>query len=198
MKTYQDKITQKTIAFDDNTLFVIKTRAGFNKKLIKRVFLPENVSEAFREFYSMVVTKNQYKYLFMMNKDEPNQEGDLVLRMKGQISKEAHENFILKNKRVKSKMTYASIGNLSKCPVTLSRELESQNFMEYPASIFKWTNQKLIYALLAYLFSLDKESKKELLMKADKELFKHKEMSGFPIDDLNKIKVDVVSLNELL
>jgi hypothetical protein len=198
MKTYQDVITKKTVVFNEDDYFVIKTRSGFNKKIVKRVFSHDKVDEAFKEFYSMPISKTYYKYLFIVPKNNPDSEKSLVLRMKGELSKFEVDNFHLKNKRVKGKMQYSSIGSLTRCPVSLSHALASEDFANYPSSMFKWTNQKIVYALLAYLFSLPNEQKRQLLMEADKELFRHKELSGYPIDELNSIKVDVVTKDDLL
>ena len=197
MLTYTDNITQKTITYKPNCLFTIETRSRFNSRVVKKVFNAERINEAFNEFYALFVQNGHYKYLYMRPQEKGHPEV-LILRMRGYASKVEVENIVLKNKISKQKMTTTSIGNLTKCPSSLALELSSQDYSDYPTSLSRWTMSKLAYALFAYIVSLPREERNALLFKADKELLKHKELSGFSTESDNFIKVDVVTKDDLL
>jgi len=198
MKTYTDSVTQKTITYTDNDFFVIKTRAGFNSKATHKVFSAASIDAAVKEFYALVVTDTYYKYLFQVPEGKKSSEDTLIFRMKGQVSKQSLENLIIKNKIPKNKMEFCSIAVLNNCPAQLASELNKENFLEYPASISRWTKVKLIYTLLAYFVSLPQEEKNKILYIGDRELIKHKELSGYSLQDDSLIKVEVISKDELL
>ena len=198
MKTYTDKITQKTISYDDSDLFIIKTRSGKNLKTIKKIFDSENIDQAFNEFYSLLTIIGNQKYLYRVRGSDRTSEGELVLRMRGQANPIPLDDLRMKHKQPKINIQTASIANLTNCPLSLSLEINKEDFSQYPASMTRWTKIKLIYALLAYFTSLTREQKISLLREADKQLIKHKELSGYSIEEENLIKVDVVTKDDLL
>jgi hypothetical protein len=196
-KTYTDKITQKTIQYKENCIFTIETRSRFNKRFIKRVFKSEDIDLAFKEFYDTAIIEGYYKYLYMRAQEKSESEV-LILRMRGFASKASMEDLRLKNKRPLARMKTASIANLTNCPITLSNKLKNENILEYPVSINPWTNSKIVFCLLSYLLSLSKEEKLAVLREGDKQLSIHKEFSGYPIEEDNMVKVDVVTKDDLL
>lgn len=197
MKTYTDKITQKTITYKDDCYFTIETRSKFNSRVIKKIIKAEDIDTAFNEFYAMIIAEGHYKYLFMKPKHRSEPE-TMILRMKGYASKVSVENMVLKDKPRASKVSTVSIANLTKCPASLAHKLSSENYEEYPASTSRWTTSKVIYSLLAHLMTLSQDEKFELLMKADRDLIHFKELSGFDKNEENKIRVDVVTRDDLL
>lgn len=199
-KTYTDEITQKIISYDDSDVFIIKTRYGFNKKTIKKIYQADKIDEAIKDFYSMPIRKGAYKYLFVLSDDvlSNNQEGTLLLRMKGSNSHSPTDNLRLKSSHYKGEMRTSAIANLTKCPAALASSLSKEDFTAYPASISRWTNVKLIYCLLAYYLDLSWEAKKQVLKYGEKNLFTLKELSGHSIEEENKVKVDVVTKDDLL
>lgn len=199
MKTYIDAITQKKITYHDNDVFIIKWRSTpTNRKVIKKIFSGNQIDEAIKEFYAMVIRKGAYKYLFHVPHDKYGQEGDLVLRMKGEATAIPLDNLRLKSSHVKSNYKTEAIGSLTKCPKTLADLLAREDFTAYPASIARWTNSKLFYCILSYYLDLSPEEKLKVLQEGEKSLFFHKQNSGFDLDLENKIKVDVVTKDDLL
>ena len=198
MKLYIDPITQKSISYYDNDVFIIKTRHGFNKKMVKKIFQGEQIEQAIKEFYALIVKQGAYKYLFQVANDKYGQEGELIFRMKGEVTNLPLDNVRLKSTQVKTEFKFESIGTLTKCPKTLSDLLAREDFTAYPASISRWTNSKLFYCLIAYFLSLPWEEKIKILKDSEKLLFAHKQASGYNLEEENKIKVDVVTRDDLL
>jgi hypothetical protein len=198
MKTYIDPITQKSISYYDNDVFIIKTRHGFNKKMVKKLFQGEQIEQAIKEFYALIVKQGAYKYLFQVANDKYGQEGELIFRMKGEVTNLPLDNVRLKSTQVKTEFKFESIGTLTKCPKTLSDLLAREDFTAYPASISRWTNSKLFYCLIAHFLNLPWEEKLKILKDSEKLLFAHKQASGYNLEEENKIKVDVVTRDDLL
>lgn len=195
-KTYTDDITKKTIFYELSDIFMIKTRHGYNKKVIKKVFYHAKIEDIFKEFYAMPIKKGAFKYLYRQS--DGRTQGDLILRMKGQASKLELDDLRLKSTRTKINYSHVAIGNLTKCPKSLADLIAKEDYSSYPASISKWTTQKLTYAILSYYFDLPRESKMEILRQSEESLFSHKEKSGHSLEEENKIKVDVVTKDDLL
>lgn len=199
MKKFIDQITQKTITYTDDDAFIIKWKSTpTSKKKIKKIFQGNQLEDAVKEFYSMVIRKGAFKYLYHVPHDRYGQEGDLVFRMKGEATVIPTDNLRLKSIHVKSNYKVESIGTLTKCPKTLADLLAREDFTAYPASISRWTNSKLFYCLLAHYLDLSREEKLNILKSGEKSLISHKQISGFDLDFENKIKVDVVTKDDLL
>lgn len=199
MKTFIDSITQKTINYQDDDIFIIKWRSTpTNRKAIKKIFQGHQIADAVKEFYSMVIKKGAFKYLYHVPHDRYGQEGDLLLRMRGEATVIPTDHLRLKSSHVRSNYKIESIGTLTKCPKTLADLLAREDFTAYPASISRWTNSKLFYCLLAHYLDLSHEEKIQVLNKGEKSLFSHKQSSGFDLDLENTIKVDVVTKDDLL
>lgn len=199
MKTFIDQITQKTITYGDDDAFIIKWKSTpTSKKKIKKIFQGSQLEDAVKEFYSMVIRKGAFKYLYHVPHDRYGQDGDLLFRMKGEATVLPTDHLRLKSSHVKSRYQVESIGSLTKCPISLSNLLAREDFTAYPASISRWTNSKLMYCLLANYLDLSHEDKLKVLQTGEKSLFFHKQSSGFDLDLENKIKVDVVTKDDLL
>lgn len=202
MKKFTDPVTQKTISYEDNDLFIIKTRMGKNKRIVKRIFQAVDVARAFSEFYAFPTPPKCLKYLFQVTpQHKQHEEGTILLRFRNQSEaflEREDTNVRLRYIKPKFHMRVKSIANLMACPVSMFLELEKLNEKDFPTSTHKWTRVKMIYALIAHFLSLSKEEQYNLLIVADKELLKHKELSGYPVEEDNMIKVDVVVKDDLL
>lgn len=195
MKTFMDKITHKTIAFNDTDIFTIKTKAGNNNYIIRKVFNASDIAKAIDEFYALLVLKGTYKYLFKHPEGRHHHKGELVLRMRGESDTIPVEDLVLKPKREFVQYDKTLLANLINCPRTLHEKISGLNRANFPASSYKWSNQKIIYCLVTYFTELSDAERYEILKKSEPIFLEHKVLSGQP---KSEVSVDVVKKDDLL
>lgn len=196
MNKFIDKITHKTIEYNNSDIFTIKTKSSYNRYIVRKVYPSENIAIALSEFYALVVPKGSYKYLFKHTDGKHHHKGELILRMRGESQILPEKSLRLKESREFHRYDIVSLASLYHCPRTLFEALNAIDRSQFPPSVHKWSNQKILYCLLSKFVTLSPDERYKLLSEGEPLFIQHKINSGNVPNDV--VPVDVVVDKDLL
>jgi hypothetical protein len=199
MFTHNDKITHKTIAYEGDDIFILKIRIGYNRKRVIKVFEAPDIQKALDEFYSLQVMHNGYKYLSKHPKGKYHLDGELLLRMRGEIKTTTPETVRLAETYKVKEWKKGILANLISCPVSLIQKMKTLVDLDggnnLPASSHRWNVARMIYCSVAYIAECSPEERNKILSIGLENFEKHKSLSGYDHELESKLRVDVVSLD---
>jgi hypothetical protein len=177
MKTYIDPITGMPIEYTPEDCFAIKITTSHSNKRLLRIVSSEHLPEILKEYYELKAPKNSRKYFYKVHKDSiSSKEGTLLFSMRGFHTNENSLNARFGRRPISYERE--TLTNLVNCPVTLARKLKTITPQKCPPCTEKWTKNKIIYSLIAYLCEQNDEEVYKILKEGNKALFDHKVKSG--------------------
>lgn len=190
-KIYVDKVTHKPIEYTEENILAIYVKVRNGTRRLRKFYQVSEIENAFSDFYDLEIPDTHRKILCMHSPNRMlSSQGTILLSMKGYSPSPQSLSLVTKENR---RISYKKVPtlNLINTPETLAIKIRSLDLSSLPLIPEKWTQSKVMYALLSWFFSLDQNGRNEVLKKAFPLYLNEKLSSGGKLTELgdNLVKV---------
>lgn len=163
---YIDKVTKKPIEYNEQNILAIYVKVRNGTRRLRKFYQVNAIENAFSDFYDLEVPDTHRKILCMHSPNRMlSSQGTILLSMKGYSPSPQSLSLVSKDNR---RISYKKVPtlNLINTPETLAIKIRSLDLSSLPLIPEKWTQSKVMYALLSWFFSLDQNDRNEVLKRA--------------------------------